>query len=486
MKKKLEKLKDEKIKSKEQKKLKEINDKINKVEKKKEKLSKLKTEKKDCDNIKKEDINKLRRYKDNISKTKASLEAAKLIAKINFSASKKIEVQRGIDNKEIVDSSESIKANGYLRIITDDIDLEIESAEINFEKLNNEYKSNKKDYKILLEKLNVNNLLKAEEKYEKLKNIDNNLIALENSIEEILDDESYEKLKELRENYSEEKVKSVEEINKEIEKLREEKINELRLNIKTKEEKIKDWKDEYDSYDKLMDKLVNLRSEIKEREEKLQNLAELPEMFERATEFKKELSNLRKRKEVLDNKFNIKREKLLQLENDLGDNSYEELKKIYDEKKKCFNKLVTKAKKVLKIKKVIKNKVNELDENFLEPLVKSFNKKIEILTANNYNSVKIEDDFSIKINNKYNSNLPANLDLLSFGTYDAVALALRFAVFENLFKNKTSFIILDDCLVNLDPERRKKAINLINNFKNKYQIIFSTCNPQTAKELGGN
>ena len=64
--------------------------------------------------------------------------------------------------------------------------------------------------------------------------------------------------------------------------------------------------------------------------------------------------------------------------------------------------------------------------------------------------------------------------------------ALRFALYENLFADKPVFIILDDCLVNLDPERTKKAIKLIKNFQDKYQIIFSTCDPETARRLGGN
>ncbi|MGM0410998.1 MAG: ATP-binding protein, partial [Bacillota bacterium] len=60
------------------------------------------------------------------------------------------------------------------------------------------------------------------------------------------------------------------------------------------------------------------------------------------------------------------------------------------------------------------------------------------------------------------------------------------ALFKNMFSKEESFIILDDCLVNLDPSRKEKAIELIQRFSEKYQVIFSTCNPETAKNLGGN
>lgn len=76
--------------------------------------------------------------------------------------------------------------------------------------------------------------------------------------------------------------------------------------------------------------------------------------------------------------------------------------------------------------------------------------------------------------------------MLSYGTYDAAALALRFAIFDNLFSNYGGFIILDDCLVNLDPRRRKNAIDLINQYQKKYQIIYTTCDPERAAEFEAN
>ena len=75
--------------------------------------------------------------------------------------------------------------------------------------------------------------------------------------------------------------------------------------------------------------------------------------------------------------------------------------------------------------------------------------------------------------------------MLSTGTYDAVALALRMAIAEYIFGENKGFIILDDCLVDLDPGRKQAAADLIKKFAEKHQVIFTTCSPETADLLGG-
>lgn len=78
------------------------------------------------------------------------------------------------------------------------------------------------------------------------------------------------------------------------------------------------------------------------------------------------------------------------------------------------------------------------------------------------------------------------MNLLSAGTYDSVALALRLALLDNILGESKGFLILDDCLVDLDPDRRGKAAELIKNFAERHQVIFTTCSPETAGLLGGN
>ena len=152
-----------------------------------------------------------------------------------------------------------------------------------------------------------------------------------------------------------------------------------------------------------------------------------------------------------------------------------------------FNRLVNRAKKLKKLERVFAEKLAEMDQNSFKPLIDTFSGYIKRLTAGRYETASIDENFSrVELKQKDGKKLPADIDKLSFGTFDGTALALRFALFENLFSGQEAFIVLDDCLVNLDPERRDEAIDLINEFGDSYQIIYTTCDPQTAKNLGGN
>jgi exonuclease SbcC len=78
------------------------------------------------------------------------------------------------------------------------------------------------------------------------------------------------------------------------------------------------------------------------------------------------------------------------------------------------------------------------------------------------------------------------IDLLSTGTGDGTAIALRLAMAEHLLQDRKGFMIMDDPLVNLDPERRKAAAEVLRDFAGKFQLIVTTCDPNTAGLLGGN
>ena len=48
------------------------------------------------------------------------------------------------------------------------------------------------------------------------------------------------------------------------------------------------------------------------------------------------------------------------------------------------------------------------------------------------------------------------------------------------------FLAMDDPLVDLDPVRREKAVEVLQKFASQRQLLFFTCHPEHAKMLGGN
>ena len=77
-------------------------------------------------------------------------------------------------------------------------------------------------------------------------------------------------------------------------------------------------------------------------------------------------------------------------------------------------------------------------------------------------------------------------DLLSAGTKDTLALALRMAMAAYFLQGSDGFMMMDDPLVDMDPTRRNAAAQSLVSFSSVRQLIVFTCHPSTAEALGGN
>ncbi|MEC9489659.1 MAG: hypothetical protein UMU04_01825 [Halanaerobiales bacterium] len=272
-------------------------------------------------------------------------------------------------------------------------------------------------------------------------------------------------------------------IEAEIDELNKE-INEVQPQLAVKENDLSKLGKNYSSLPELKSLIEKKKKAKIELLKEADDLAQIPEAYADAQAFKKDLKETRESKDETARLLREKLQELKSLENDLPDRSTREMKIEFEELEAEFDRLVKRAQNLEIIKKTFLNKLAEMDQNSFQPLLETFSDNLNQLTNGKYKAGVIDDHFNVMLEND-RKKLPANLDLLSFGTYDGAALALRFALFDNLFKEHGGFIILDDCLVNLDPERRKRAVELINELQKKYQIIYTTCSPKRAEELNG-
>lgn len=75
--------------------------------------------------------------------------------------------------------------------------------------------------------------------------------------------------------------------------------------------------------------------------------------------------------------------------------------------------------------------------------------------------------------------------MLSIGTRDVLSLALRLSMANHFLKEANGFLIMDDPLVNLDPDRQKKAAEVLKEYAKHKQMVIFTCHPSHAELLGG-
>ena len=70
---------------------------------------------------------------------------------------------------------------------------------------------------------------------------------------------------------------------------------------------------------------------------------------------------------------------------------------------------------------------------------------------------------------------------MSRGTKEQLYLSLRFALMDEFGSRQESLpVVMDDVLVNFDPERAEAACQAIRDLSERHQVMFLTCHPQTV------
>lgn len=437
---------------------------------------------KNCKNIVDEDISLLESLNKEIINIETAINAGKMILKLNNSK-KEIFIKRDLEKEEALEENIEYSSKGFISISNEDFSIEIKSGEIDYDELSKKHLLLKSDFENSLKRLEIKDIEEGKENNKNIKEIQYNILKKSEEINYIL---SNSKLEDLQEELKD--LEDIEEnideslINFELKNINNE-IIEKKSTIKINEEKINFWKEKYGTQDRLFDMVIEEKTNLKLKEKEYEKLKPLPKEFESTDSFLKRLSFLKEKSSNLDEEVLRLRTLHLEAKNNLSDETYEELKKSSIEAQRNFEKNLNRGIKLLKIQKVFFQVKEDLEMDPMESLVKEFKRVLSTITLGKYDNSSIDETFEIELL-KNGNKVP--LELLSAGTYDSVALAFRFAILKHLFEENSGYVILDDCLVDLDPIRKKEAVALIQEFGKENQIIFTTCDPTTAQMLGGN
>jgi exonuclease SbcC len=438
-------------------------------------------------NITKEDILELNKYAKEISISEAKMEAGKIKGRfINLTSDSNFYVTKGLENPIKINSGETFDANGYVKIVSDNvIELEIKAGNIDFDELLENYNQNKKNLETKLEDLEVLTREEASLKKGDLDTWNRKLEDLKIKIEEQLNGKSYDELLKIMESYENlEETKTLDQINIEIEETRDKKL-EFEIEKNTRQSNIESWKNKYNNMEDLFQKSVELKGNLNQKQSELDKLEPVPKEYETVEKFRDILSETRNNYENSQKRMSQLKDDYNDSERNLPESTYEELANLYEEEEKVFEKKLHRSKKILKIQKAFEETRGKMDSTSFEPVIRNFSKYLSLITEGAYQVKDIDNEFNLMIEKNKQIDMP--IELLSAGTYDSVALAFRLSILDSILEGKDKgFLVLDDCLVDLDPNRKKQAAKMLKSFSEKNQIIFTTCNPDTAKLLGGN
>lgn len=119
--------------------------------------------------------------------------------------------------------------------------------------------------------------------------------------------------------------------------------------------------------------------------------------------------------------------------------------------------------------------LKKADENlkikYRAPLQDSLNKYLNKIANNDFNA-QIDIDLNVSVQEKDGDK---HTDYYSKGYQNLIEICKRFALTDVLFKKEKPFIILDDPFYNLDDQKIKNALQLINQLSKDYQIIYFIC-----------
>lgn len=450
-----------------------------------EKIEEKRLEIKETKNITDDDIKKLDNYHGEILRIKASMEAGIIIGRFNrISPSCDISLITDLEDKQRIKQGETFTAKGYAKFESDEFELELKTGELDYEKLKTTYDEHKSKLKNLLEDLQTEDIEEANRNRKTREGLINEVDNMTKLVDSLLDGEKYEDLKaELKQLDDLGQVRDIEEINGEIDELSERQTKYM-LDKKIKENTLQGWIDEYKSLDSALDLLMDKKIEMKGIKDRLDELEPIPEKFKSAEDFKDNLKDIRDSCEKKQQEYDKLREAYFEYQKNLPESTYEELEAAYLEAESIFNKKLARARKLTKIHEAFEKTKEEIGKTPFKPLAEKFSGYLCMLTGGNYNQGGIDDEFNINLQNKNGIEMPYTL--LSSGTYDCVALALRLSILKYIYGSNPGYVVLDDCIVDLDPIRRKMAIKLIKQHAENNQVIFTTCNPEIAEALGGN
>ena len=252
------------------------------------------------------------------------------------------------------------------------------------------------------------------------------------------------------------------------------------------------------SLDKLIGAIENTTEEYRKTYISEEHLAELISCYEE--EVKKandRLTEYGSRDTLSEADFNVQmtlvNEKLVANEKALGEihtaigilsaDSYaapDELAREIEDKLYRLNELKYRYKNYLRIQKDFEELREQQGDGF-EQFYDRFNEYLKTLSDGHI--VFAPGDKGLKLTSGRNSLQSVNL--LSKGSKKTVLLAFRLAVLSYFFPNGGGMIVLDDEILDMDPTRRSISAKMLNEFAERNQVIFSTCDPAIADLLGG-
>ena len=457
----------------------------------KKKLNSLELERRKLDGMKvieEKDFSELEYLYHEIERLITSLEAGKL--SISFEAKKALSLNITEDFKDEAkhrfkaESSLQITAGGRVGIRHDDWELLVTSGEVSMDELEEKIVQCKEDFQKNLDKLSVSSFEEAKDGYKAYSKQVEKVSNLEEQYEDSLEGQDYDELVKLSKKSPEkEPERSLAVVSKQLGKVESElaQIDEKNDELLGQ---IEEWEDDYETIETLKELVSTTATRISELGNKLKELEPLPDDVVDVDAFMDEFEKKNEELKEIEEKIHEYRIEIAGLEGGALDVTSEVIAVVLKDAESQFINTMKEGDALRRIKEGYERIRATMDEKTFDPWIAHLEEIVAPLTGDRYRGTDIiEGDTTIAIRN---DDVEVPFDALSMGTKVGLGLALRLAMSKYFLEGLNGFLVIDDPLIELDPDRQTAAVKVIRGFAKEKQTIVMTCHPDHADMLGGN
>ncbi len=244
-----------------------------------------------------------------------------------------------------------------------------------------------------------------------------------------------------------------------------------------------DWGAKFGSPERLIGRLADSRSEEKGYQDRISRCAPLPDGFADADSFLRAWEAAQADAQRLRAEEGGLRERRSGLEARAPDQSSEELAGLLAQSQAHLQAVLRRGECIERISRIAGELLDGSDSTVTSVMRRDLEKTLAAMTAGRHAKIDMEGALPHGLADSDGARL--GRDLLSAGTKDSLALALRLVMARHFLAGTDGFLVMDDPLVDMDPERQQAAARVLRELAAEKQMILFTCHPATAQMLGG-
>jgi exonuclease SbcC len=466
---------------------KELVERFRRIQAKRQRLKQAETTLSTLSSLPRRQLDRLRDGASEIDRLKAALQAGNL--SLTFHAGEAIDLRTQKDMEEPADRHLSsgkdltIEAAGKIEIRHPAWNLEVFSGRGEYKKVAEQCEQAQSRYAQLLKELNVSSMEEAAETSKRYEDQHAEMETARSIYEQELGSDTFETLEAACGAGTDsppprEQSRVLEEFvetRNRLQNLQSER-QEIRRSLENLEE-------QYGNKEALFNRIAELGGIKQEMVRKSAGLSPLPEGYSEAQTLLDDYKELTRQHQLLVQRRIRLESDLKNAEASLPEESSEEAARRLEDVREHFDGELKKAEILVRIRATTEDLLTELDEGVYAPFTGLVSRYLANLSNGRYRGIAADPVLPGGVIRGDGRTLTYHL--LSAGTKDLFALAVRLAMAEFFLGDREGFLLLDDPLVDLDPGRQKRAAAILEEFAEKHQLVLFTCQPTHASMFAG-